>query len=613
MTVAELLTQLSRIFFVAIFLLTLIDYLRHKDKIRRDIALMFSCIGAPVLIAVIRSIAGLPATWLAGVGAVILLGQPYVLLRLVRYFRPVPPLLEYGAFLSMIASWAAVITLGTPLPTVLTLAIVAYFVIIDGYAVFAFVQGAFSSAGVTRNRLRFAALGSALLVIILALTGARVAVPALSSFVTPFNQLLAILSALAYYLGFAPPRWLRQAWQNAELRDYLQNVQKAGHQGLPEIIDRLYTGVTRAMGNHGIAIALWDEKSQALALQRTSSSPLISDLPLGNAVQKAWQTQAPVVVYKTSDTDTEDAQTMSRLDIETMFIVPIATSEKTLGVLIVFLEYGSLFVDDDLDLLTIFAQQKAIFLENHTMVEELHHQAQDLEKKVQERTAALKRSNEELRQFAYVASHDLQEPLRMVTNYLELIETRYPDKLDDDGREFIGFAVDGAIRMKNLINDLLTYSRVETQIRDFTMVDCQKVFNDASKFLNVAITEAGASITHDPLPKIQADESLILQLFQNLISNAIKYRSESKPEIHISAVHQKGEWLFSIRDNGIGIEPEYLDRIFIIFQRLHNRGKYPGTGIGLAICKKAVELHNGRIWVESEFGKGSTFYFTIPA
>jgi PAS domain S-box-containing protein len=226
----------------------------------------------------------------------------------------------------------------------------------------------------------------------------------------------------------------------------------------------------------------------------------------------------------------------------------------------------------------------------------------------------LQRSNKELEQFAYVASHDLQEPLRMIGSYLQLIKTRYGDKLDTDGAEFITFAIEGAARMKDLINGLLAYSRVETQPKAFTPIDSQAALDRARRLLELAIEDAEATITNDPLPQIKADEQQIVQLFQNLIGNALKYRSsERKPEIHVGAVLERGEWVFSVRDNGIGIEAQYLDRIFVIFQRLHNRGKYSGTGIGLSICKKVVERHGGHMWVESEIGKGTTFYFTIPA
>jgi light-regulated signal transduction histidine kinase (bacteriophytochrome) len=225
----------------------------------------------------------------------------------------------------------------------------------------------------------------------------------------------------------------------------------------------------------------------------------------------------------------------------------------------------------------------------------------------------LQRSNAELEQFAYVASHDLQEPLRMVSSYTQLLARRYKDKLDKDADEFIAFAVDGANRMQRMINDLLTYSRAGTRGKEFTSVDCEAALGQAHANLRIAIEEHNAVITHDPLPTVMADEGQLAQLFQNLISNAIKFRGEEPPRIHVSARRRNQEWVLSVRDNGIGIEPQYTERIFVIFQRLHTRAEYPGTGIGLAICRRIVERHGGRIWVESEPGKSSTFFFTLPA
>ena len=233
------------------------------------------------------------------------------------------------------------------------------------------------------------------------------------------------------------------------------------------------------------------------------------------------------------------------------------------------------------------------------------------EEKLKQAVEDLKRSNAELERFAYVASHDLQEPLRMVSSYTQLLEKRYKDKLDADAHDFINYAVDGAKRMQQLINDLLDYSRIGTRGKPLEPTACEAVFKAAVANLDVAIKESKAKVTHDPLPTVMADEGQLVEVFQNLIGNAIKFRGKQPPRVHISAQPDKDKWVFSVKDNGIGIEPQYFDRIFIIFQRLHH--ELPGTGTGLSIAKIIVERHGGRIWIESQLGKGSTFYFTLQA
>jgi PAS domain S-box-containing protein len=226
--------------------------------------------------------------------------------------------------------------------------------------------------------------------------------------------------------------------------------------------------------------------------------------------------------------------------------------------------------------------------------------------------ADLERSNKELEQFAYVASHDLQEPLRMVASYTQLLAQRYQGKLDDRARKYINYAVDGAVRMQLLINDLLTYSRIGTKGKPLELTDAHTVLGEAINNLKMNIDEARATIINDELPEVRVDASQLVQLFQNLIINAVKFRGEKRPHVHISARDEGREWLFSVRDNGIGIDQRYADKLFVIFQRLHTKEEYPGSGIGLAICKKIVGRHGGRIWFESVLGKGTTFYFTIP-
>jgi light-regulated signal transduction histidine kinase (bacteriophytochrome) len=235
------------------------------------------------------------------------------------------------------------------------------------------------------------------------------------------------------------------------------------------------------------------------------------------------------------------------------------------------------------------------------------------ERDLMEKTAALARSNAELEQFAYVASHDLQEPLRMVSSYVQLFERRYRDQVDEQADKYIRYAVEGAKRMQALIGGLLEYSRIGRQEEPPATVDTGAALAQALMNLRSALEESRAKVTQDALPAVLGNGAQLTQVFQNLVSNALKFRrAEGAPSVHVSAAQQDGVWRFTVRDNGIGIDPQYAERIFVIFQRLHTRAEYPGTGIGLSICKKVIERHGGRIWIESQVGEGTTFFFTLP-
>jgi PAS domain S-box-containing protein len=311
-------------------------------------------------------------------------------------------------------------------------------------------------------------------------------------------------------------------------------------------------------------------------------------------------------------------------EIHASVAVPLVLGDQVVGVIgLSHTNAGARFNEGDVQILQRFAETAAIALENAR----LYRAAQDelaerrrAEAALRESTETLRRtlddlarSNRDLQQFAYVASHDLQEPLRMVSSYTQLLARRYKGKLGADADDFITYAVDGATRMQRMITDLLAYSRVSTTGKEPSPADCEEILARTLDNLRTAIDESGAVVTHDPLPVVHGDSAQLGQIFQNLIGNALKFHGDVPPWVHVAVEQTADGWTFAVQDHGIGISPEFSDRIFVLFQRLHTRDEYPGTGIGLAICKKVIDRHGGRIWVESEPGAGSTFYFTIPS
>ena len=280
------------------------------------------------------------------------------------------------------------------------------------------------------------------------------------------------------------------------------------------------------------------------------------------------------------------------------------------GTLTPVLYNASVYRDESGAVVGVFAAARDV-TERKKAEKELREYWENLEEQVKLRTEELAKSNADLKQFTYVASHDLREPLRMITTFLQLLDRRYKGQLDDDAREFIDFAVDGAKRLDKMIIDLLEYSRITNKEMMFSEVDFEEVMDQVNLNLNVVIHENNADITYDLPRNVRADENQMIILLQNLIGNAIKYRSNEKPEIHLSAELDGNFFVFQVKDNGIGMDSKYLKRIFTIFQRLHTHQEYEGSGIGLSIAQRIVHQHGGEIWVESQPGKGSTFYFTI--
>lgn len=385
---------------------------------------------------------------------------------------------------------------------------------------------------------------------------------------------------------------------------------------LDELLSEIVIAVRDAFGYYNVTLMLVDDEAKQLTLQSISGAYadlFPSDLRLaigegmiGNAALTGeTQLSGDVSVDRHYVRKTDEA-TRSEL------AVPIRSGETTIGVLDLQSEELDAFDETDVMVIETLADQVAVAIENARLYEQAQQEIAERRRAEHALAKQAQTLDAELEQIFFVASHHLQEPLRMVVSYSQLLEQRYRDSLDENAGELIDYAVSGATRIQALINDLLAYSRIGTRQRGLEPVDSGTIADRALSYLKFLVEQSGAMVTRDLLPTVMADEVQLTQLFQNLIDNAIKFRSDRPLEIHVGARRDGDRWLFSVRDNGIGLEPQYSERVFEIFQRLHGPDEYSGTGIGLAISKKIVERHGGRIWVESEPGQGSTFFFTIP-
>jgi PAS domain S-box-containing protein len=729
----------TRFVLALVALLALVDFLRHRERVRLDVALMLASLGIPVL----RQFS--PDTvsdlrWVRTFLSMVVVAQPYLLLRLVEDFRPVARTYIGVAIAGMVLSWVALAVYAPPLPQSVTLIIIAYFILMEGYAALAFVRGMLATRGPTRWRLGFAAGGSGLLAVAILLAGIVNLVPGASGATMTLRPLLSALAAVSYYLGFTPPGWLTRTWQLPELHRFLQAIAGvSAAERSTKTAQALCQTASRVAGGLASAVYLWDEEQQQLKVEVAEVAALRSGplSPAEGVTGQVWTEQRAAAVKVQTNLGREENQMAALLGAKALLVVPIRSGQRAWGLLLVFHIRGPLFPSDDLSLLAILGEQYALALHNADQVAQqndlvaqleaanqrirlilettqeafiamdakgsitdwnkeaeaifgwpreeiltqplyeiiippqyreahrrgLQHflatgegpvlnqrleldalgrdgnefpveltitpvregdsyifnaflhditERKQAEQTIKARTAQLEAANKDLERFAYLASHDLQEPLRMISSFAELLSERYTNRLDADAGEFIGYMVDSANRMRELISGLLAFSRLQTQGQPLETIAAEEAFHRAIANLQVAIKESRALVTHDPLPQVLGDTTQLMQVFQNLIGNAIKFCTQDVPRVHVSAHESGKEWLISVKDNGIGIAPQFHRRIFEIFQRLHGRAEYSGTGLGLALCQRIIERHGGRIWVESELGQGSTFHLTLP-
>jgi len=618
--------------FALLFLRAVGGYLRRRDPIQRDLAAVFAPFTLLLTLEIARRALNadkLP-TLVMDVGVAALLAQPYLTLRLVATMRPVARSLMAGALAVAAGSTALMMIIGEREVPIVGLVIVVGFFAIQGVAAWLLASEARIRTGAPRARLALAAGATAVLGLCLLLAAGGSLNGALGRIVQIGSQVLALLSALSYIVAFLPPRWLRNTWSGHAAYQVHHRMVNQPANG-PADVWQAYAEIVRDVTGASGAVVVLPDGAGTRCVARSGEAVAELEVPMVEVTHALAQLQ-PIDVDRAAGLGAVLREYAHTSQAKIITAVPLPVQSGPPGALILLNRRWPLFVDDDARLLGELGVQAAVLAERGATAEAIRSLNAELESRVQERTQALRaaqtaledvnhqleaqntelaRSNEELQRFAYVASHDLQEPLRKIISFSGLLLERAGPDLDPDMQMCVDRIVGSSHRMRALIEDLLRFSRAGGPA-ERQPVDCDLVLRTCLDALAVQISEADATITNDPLPTVLANRTRVEQVFQNLIGNALKYRSVAPPKIHIGATADDGMWRLTISDNGIGLDMAYAERVFQVFQRLHPRGRYEGTGIGLALCKRIVESYGGVIGVDSVPDQGSVFWLTLP-
>ncbi|HVU15217.1 MAG TPA: ATP-binding protein [Phototrophicaceae bacterium] len=608
LTISDLLTRIIQLAFVGLGILSLTDYLRYSGQVRRDIALMFGSLAVAIGLGMVSDLLRISSAFLSLIATCAILAQPYLLLRLVAYFHQSSWIIGAGAIVGMVLSWIIVV-IGVPtLPTILTVIVVLYFVVFDAYAMVAFVQGALRTSGVVQRRLRYAAAGSGLLALALLCAGVGAALRPLLPIMTVLVQLEAIAAALTFYLGLASPHWLRQTWQLLELRQFLLHL---NGDAPPDSVARLYAtlcqGMLKVTGASRAAILLKPQDKRGWTLNEGANSSSITPTIGIGEIESYWQRQSTGVLPIQS-LNPELRALLRPGSAEFLYLVPLVRDQRGWGVILVFVDHGSLFVEDDLEIITLLAEQSAVALENIELVESLRQYAISLE----EQTVHLTAANKELEAFSYSVSHDLRTPLRAIDGFSLALLEDYEAILDDTGRDYLRRIRTESQRMGQLIDDLIGLSRFSRAEMLLKPVDLSAIVREIAVELEAKEPNRVVEFVIQNDVQACADERLMRVALENLIGNAWKYTSKRPvARIEFGWKNENGLIEYFVRDNGVGFNMAYVDKLFGAFQRLHAMDEFVGTGIGLAIVQRIMHRHGGKARAEAVVNEGATFYFTI--
>jgi signal transduction histidine kinase len=590
---------------VVLAILMVVQWARWRDRVSLDIVLVFGSLAALLILERSFSFAQIQAPWLRPLGISVLLAHPYLLLRVVKHFRPVSRAFSraarIGLLISLLVTWISEWPFRTP---ILILFAIPYFVWLLFYVAFAFRGGAKAAGGVTHWRMKHASLGAMLLAGVFLLAVARGLMPASGGTTAALIPLVALGAALNYYFAFAPPSRLRRLWQSSELYDFLAGRALSG--GLPsqvDLLNRLCTFAVPAVGATGASAALWDDAQQQLvvAVSRWGYLEPGRPVPEGRLLD-AWRTNSALLVKQYE-------WVLPGGEPGSVYAVPIPCEVGPRGLLFVVLPKAALFVSDDLSLLRVCCNETAVQLDNATMRE----RQQALIAQLGDRSDQLAAVNKELEAFSYSVSHDLRAPLRHIAGFTELLQKSAGSGLEPTERRYLNIIADSAVKMGDLIDSLLVFSRMGRTEMMQSRVDLNVIVRQAQRDVMEGESRSVTWIV-DSLPTVPGDPNMLQLAFTNLLSNALKYSRNTKDaRIEVGCQNGSGsESVVFVKDNGVGFDMTYASRLFGVFQRLHRAEEFEGTGIGLANVQRIVARHGGRVWADAEPGKGATFYVALP-
>ena len=604
MTATQLIQGLTYVSFLLVFVVVVVRAIRRPSRESFDVALFFGAPAISIAISWVTQVTGLRDPTLSLISGALILAMPMLTLRAIRGFTELPRRVVPAATIAWALTSVALVVTPAPVPAALVLLILVYFVAFEAYAGFAVLRATRRAHGVARRRLQLIAAGTLFLAMTIGGAAVAIVVPLIGGLILP----LALASGVAYLLGFAPPPPLLGAWQAPEVFDFVRRTNRLVGEAAPELVfATLARELAVALGETEVGLGIWQPEREVLRYWRNGRPPMDRTLDESLAA-KAFIEQRALVTTEGSEGKTLPAEYRA-YQRRHVLAAPITAGTRRLGVIGVLVQKQATFFEDELALLQILADQTGVVLEHRRLFEEVHALNRTLERNVSE----LRALNDELGSFAYSVSHDLRAPLRSIDGFSQIVLEDKGPALGEDGRQHLERVRAAATRMGGLIDDMLMLSRITRDDMQLQRVDLTALARSVVDELRTREPQRSVEFDSNGAAPAQGDERLLRIALVNLLGNAWKFTRERQPaHICFGAEARDGESVFYVKDDGVGFDMRYAQKLFGAFQRLHNVSEFEGTGIGLATVKRIVHRHGGRVWAESEVGKGTTFYFTLP-